>query len=250
MENLKATFINEAYKMLRRKKVTVIVIFSLLLVAFTQIAVLVIKNEAGIVTAGSIEFSLLVLSVFSVTVLPLFSVLTAIDLFSGEIGTNTLKLVVTMPVSRIRIFSAKLLALAGFILFALLSVLLFSIISGLIFNKPEFEPIGLIRLLTAFIVTLLPVFVFSLIAVLLSNVLKSGTGVFFVCMLIYLVFIVAGTLFGGISGFLITSLFDWYKLFIADYFPFIKILKELILMTGFGVMLYTLGLYFFDKREL
>ena len=71
MERLKAAYINEIFKISKKKKITVALIFSALSVIVLAIVVYSLNNFAGIRVTGSSEFSIMVLTILSYSIFPL-----------------------------------------------------------------------------------------------------------------------------------------------------------------------------------
>lgn len=250
MAGFKAAFINETFKLLGKKKLIAAAVLSILAVVVGQIAVTAIQQGFGLRVAGSSEFSLVVLSVFTYTILPLFATFVAIDMFNGEFSSNTMKITLTRPVSRFGVFSAKVLNLALFIAANLLFVMMLSIAAGLLFNPSSAGFMGIVRIVLSYGATFFPVFVFSLLVVLLANLVRGGLAVFFLSILLFIGFNVLGIAFSNVSSFLITSMFDWYTLWISEAFNGFKVFRQLLIMTGCGMMLFTAGYYLFDRKDI
>ncbi|WP_309121255.1 ABC transporter permease [Paenibacillus sp.] len=250
MEGFKAAFRNEMFKLFKRKKMNAAAILAILAVVIGQVAVTAAKHGLGLRIAGGTEFPLVVLSAFSYTLLPLFAAFVAIDMFNGEFASNTMKITLARPVSRLGAFSAKVASVAVFIADSLLFVMALSLAAGLLFNPSTAGLGGVARVMVSYVVTFLPVFVFSLLVVLLSNVLRGGLAVFFLSVLLFLGFMFLSVLFPNASSFLITSMFDWHALWISEKINVFKIVRQGLIMTGFGVMLFTAGFMLFDRKDL
>jgi len=246
----KAAFVNETVKLLKKKKLIAAAVLSVLGVLIGQAAVTAIQSGFGLRIAGSTEFPLLVLPVFTYTILPLFSTFVAIDMFNGEFNAGTMKLTLTRPVSRFGVFSAKVGNIAAFILLNLLFIMLVALIAGFIFNPSSTGLAGVLRVILAYVVTFVPIFVFSLLVVLLCNLIRSGLAVFFLSVLLFVGFIALGIIYSRISSFLFTSQLGWYTLWISDPVNISKLIRQTLLLTGFGIMLYTAGYYVFDRKDL
>jgi len=80
----KAAFVNETVKLLKKKKLIAAAVLSVLGVLIGQAAVTALQSGFGLRVAGSAEFPLLVLPVFTYTILPLFTTFVAIDMFNGN----------------------------------------------------------------------------------------------------------------------------------------------------------------------
>ncbi|RKD25021.1 hypothetical protein BEP19_04120 [Ammoniphilus oxalaticus] len=250
MPGFKAAFLIELVKLSKKKKIIAAAILSILAVTVGQVAVTVIKHGFGLRIVGSAEFPLVVLSILIYTILPLFSTFVAIDMFNGEFASNTMKISLTRPVSRFGVFSAKVSTLALFILANLLFVMIISVIAGLLFNPSTADLLGLTRVLFAYLSSFLPVFIFSLLVVFLSNLLRGGLAVFFLSIIVFILFNALGIVFASYSSFFITSMFDWYSLWISETINGFKIFRQILIMLGSGIMFFTAGFYLFDRKEI
>lgn len=249
MVGFKAALINEIEKLYKKKKGFVAVIISLIFIILGQFAVVGLRKGFGLRGTGSVEFPILVLSIFVNTVLPLFTALVTIDCFSGEFSQNTMKIAITRPVTRLKFFTAKICSILVFILVNLLFVLIFSIIAGVLFNSNSFSVHGIIRIIISYLVTLMPMLVLVMIIIFFTNIIKSGIGVFFLTILIFLVFKALGIVFSGYSSLFFTSMLDWYNLWLMDKLPMAKIFRQFMLMLSYVIILFTGSYYLFDKKE-
>lgn len=245
----KIALINELEKLYKKKKVLAAVILSIIVVLIGQLSVLGVRTGFGIRGAGKVEFPMFVLSVVVNTILPLFTALVTIDCFSGEFVQNTIRATVTRPVSRFKIFAAKIAAIALFILTILFLLLILSLITGFIFNVNSATGSDVLKTVFAYTVSSLPQIIIGLGIVLIANIFKSGISVFFISILGFLGIKALEIVFSQYSSMLITAQLDWYTLFLSQSFPFMKIVRQFFLMIGYGIMLFTAGFYFFDKKE-
>lgn len=249
MAVFQAALINEIEKLYKKKKALVAILLSLAVIVIGQLAIVGVRSGFGLRGAGSVEFPMLVLSVVVNTIMPLFTALVAIDSFSGEFSQNSMRITLTRPVSRFKVFSAKISAIVLFILATLLLLLIFSMVAGFIFNTNSATLDSVARTVFSYILSLLPMVVLALGIVLLANFFKSGTSVFFVSILVFIVLKVLGVLFSQYSSLFITTQLDWYNLFLVNSFPVWKIIRQFLIMLGSGIMLFTAGFYLFDKKE-
>lgn len=249
MESFKPTLINEIEKLYKKKKIVVAVVISLVFIIIGQLAMVGLRKGFGFRGVGSMEFPILVLSIVANSILPLFTALVTIDSFSGEFSQNVMKIAITRPVTRLKFFSAKVVAIMCFVIANLLFLMVFSIIAGLLFNANSFSLHGIIRIVVSYIVTLLPMMVLSLIIVVFCNFIKNGIGVFFLSIFIFIIFKGLEIIFSKYSGLFFTSMLDWYSLWIMDTIPFLKILRTFMMMCSYGIILFTGGYYLFDKKD-
>ena len=249
MAVFQAALVNEIEKLYKKKKVLVAILLSLAVILIGQLAIVGVRSGFGLRGAGSVEFPMLVLSVVVNTILPLFTALVTIDSFSGEFSQNSMRIMLTRPVSRFKIFTAKITAIALFILGALLLLLVFSMLAGFVFNTNSATLDSFVRTVFSYIVSLFPMIVLALAIVFLANIFKSGIAVFFVSILAFLAMKVLEVLFSQYSSLFLTTQLDWYNLFLVDSFPLGKLLRQFLIMLGSALMLFTAGFYLFDKKE-
>jgi ABC-2 type transport system permease protein len=249
MAVFRAALYNEIEKLSKKKKVTVAVIISLLAIVIGQIVVVGVRSGIGMRGAGSADFPLLVLSVVIYTILPLFTALVAIESFAGEYAQNSIRVTLTRPVSRLKIYTAKVVAIGVFILANLLILLIFSLLAGFIFNSNSANVWQVGQIFLAYIVSFIPMFVLALGIALLANVLRNGISTFFISILIFLAFKVLEIFFSSYSGLFLTNNLGWYNLWLANTFPLAKIMREFLIMAGYGIMFFTAGFYLFDQKE-
>ncbi|ADL50432.1 ABC transporter permease [Clostridium cellulovorans] len=249
MRGYKNAVINEVEKLYKKKKVIISAILSLISICIGELAVIALREGLGIIGAQSMDFPILVLSILVYTVLPLFTALVAVDSFSGEFSHNTMKILITRPISRFKVFCAKFTAIIIFILSNLLFAMLFSIIAGILFNPSTFSISGLIQVIISYFVTLFPMIVLALLVVFYANMIKSGTAVFFLAIITFIGFKALEIVLTKYSGIFFTSTFGWYKLWIMNIFPAWKILRQGMLLVSYSILLFTGSYYFFDKKE-
>jgi ABC-2 type transport system permease protein len=249
MVGFKAALINEIEKLYKKKKVLVAVIISLVFIVIGQIGIAGIRTGFGLRGTSSMEFPILVLSVVVNTILPLFTALVTIDSFSGEFSQNTMKIAITRPITRLKFFTAKLAAIMVFVFANLFLVMFFSVIAGFLFNTNSFSVQGIIKIFTAYIVTLLPMMVLALIIIFFTNILRSGIGVFFLSIFMFIVFKGLGIVFSQYSPLFFTSMLGWYNLWLMDTLPVLKVFRQFMLMLSYGIILFTGGYYLFDKKD-
>lgn len=236
-------------KLYKKKKALVAVILSLAFIIFGQIFISVVRNNFGVQGVSSNEFPFLILSIIVNTLLPLFVALVTIDSFSGEYSQNTMKITLTRPVTRLKLYSAKIVSICIFVFSILMLSMIFSVVSGLIFNSNSFNFIGILKIILSYIVTLFPMIVLCLMIVLFANILKNGIAVFFLSILMFVAFKALEILFSGYSGLLFTSIFGWYNLWIMDNVPFFKIFRQFMMLISYAIILFTAGYFMFDKKD-
>lgn len=185
MNSLKAAYVNEMFKISKKKKLIVagiLAVFALLLAAAVVVS---IDTIVGIRLASSGNFALLVLPFLMYTLIPLFSAFICIDMFSGEFTSETIKLTLTRPASRFKIFLAKTLAsttfTAAFLAFALAVSLVFSAFFDITVKSAS-------DAITAYIAAFVPLFVLSQLVILISNLARGSASAFMLSVIIFITF--------------------------------------------------------------
>jgi ABC-2 type transport system permease protein len=249
MVEFKAALMNEVEKLYKRKKVLVAVIISLIFIILGQLSMVVLRSGFGLRGVSSMDFPILVLSVVVNSILPLFTALVTIESFSGEFSQNTMKIAITRPITRLKFYAAKLTAIMLFILANLLFVMIFSILAGCLFNTNSFTLQSFSRVIISYMVTLMPMVILSIIIAFFTIIIRSGIGVFFLSIFVFVIFKGLGILFYRYAGIFITSMMSWYTLFIMDTIPTLKIFLQFMMMLSYGIIFFTVGYYLFDKKE-
>lgn len=246
MNNLKASYLGEMYKISKKKKIIVAILLSIIAVVVAGVIVSSMRNFLGINVAGSSEFSILVLSVLNYTLIPLFTAFICIDMISGEFSDHTIKITLTRPASRFQVYLSKALAAGTFILANLIFVMLVSsIVSAIVGSK-----LGLGKIIVAYLVSFFPLMAFALTVMLISCFSRGSASAFLLSVLLFLAFNALGIVFQGYQSFLFTSAFSWYNLFIASYVNWYKIIRIFLILCGYGTMVFAGGFYLFDKKEI
>lgn len=247
MEILKVVYINEIFKISKKKKITAALIFSVLSVIVAAIVVYSLNNFAGIRVTGSSEFSIMVLTILSYTLFPLFTTFICIDMFAGEFADHTIKFTLAGPASRLKVFVGKVLAIATFLIGNLVFVMFLSVVASLFINR---NMPNLLNVLMSYIMAFMPIFIFALVVVLISNITRGTTSAFMFSIFAFLVFNGLDLVFPQIKSFLFTSTFDWYRLILGSYINFSKILRIFLILLGYGIMLIAAGYYLFEKKDI
>ncbi len=249
MASFSAALSSELFRMIRRKKATVLLVLSFGMVAVALLLSLVVRGGLGILGGTGAAFPTSVLGVYANTILPLFVALAVTDAFTSEFAHDTMKIVITKPVTRFRIYLAKLASVGAFILANLLLVMVLSMVVTVAFF-PRLVSFGwAVEVVAAYLLTLFPLLVLAVITAFFANVLKSSAGVFFLSVLLFLLS-KALSVVSALSYVLPTSLLDWYKLWISSVMPFGSILRTLLVMAAYFALFTALGFRRFDRRAL
>lgn len=244
MEMIKAGVKNEITKLFNLKKYKVL----LLLIGILGFS----SNILGAIAQGNIiisfiNSSFIVLTILTQFILPLIAAIASADLFTAEQENGSIKAIITRPISRIKIFMSKVLAIVLYIILSLLICFIISLISSISFNV--IESVNIIETLIAYVVSIIPMIPIVFFAVAISQMCKSSSSTVMMFVLGYIIIIAASIIIPRINPMVFTSYTGWYKLFIGAAMPAGKILNVLTLFAAYTLILFAIGCWAFEKRE-
>lgn len=247
MNKIATNTINEFERLFLKRKNIIFLIITALICFVSALLLNTIQARLSFVALSAISFPLLTLSIFTNTLLPLFTITITSEVFSGEEGSKTLKLVFLRPISRFKIFVSKNIAIIAYIAINFAIVFTASMISGLLFNKIEaYESIG--KILSAYCIDLLPAVVFVLFAALIAQFFKSSGAALSVGIFIFMLLKVLSLILSIFNNIIFTSYLNWYNIFYTG--SYLRNLNILFMVMAYGIIFFTIGFYIFDKKEV
>ncbi|MBX4270957.1 ABC transporter permease [Clostridium estertheticum] len=248
MNVLKANIINELQKLFLKKKVTVLLIITAIICFLSAFLISSIKTKLVFIAVDSISFPLIILTIFTNIFLPLFIFMTVAELFSGELGNKSLKLVLVRPISRLKIFISKNIAIAIYIIINLTIVFIVSMSSSMIINaKARFS---IPHIMFAYFIDLVPAMVLALFASFIAQFFKNSSGAIITCILSFIGIKILSLFVSGLNNIVFTSYLNWYSIWSIGQFSFLRTINTLFMVLSYGVIFFTAGYYFFDKKEV
>ncbi|MDD4530851.1 MAG: ABC transporter permease subunit [Candidatus Gracilibacteria bacterium] len=239
MNIIKAGVRNEFIKLMSRKKYQVLIVLTF----FLSIGINMLSTLGNVSTNSS----LVVLSTITGFILPLMIAMAAADLFTAEQENGSIKAILTRPISRIKIFSSKILAIFIYSITSLLIGYLSSMIYSILLNFEGLANIWEITL--SYAVSIVPIFTIILFSAVISQLCKNSSSTVMMSVFSYMAIVVIGIIFSSISPMLFTSYMGWYKLFIGASMPLASIFNILILLLGYILIFFAAGLISFEKKE-
>lgn len=247
MDSLYANIINELQKLLAKKKIIILLILIVPICFLAAYFITSIQVKLIFISMSSVSFPLMVLSVFTNIFLPLFIFMAASELFSGEIADKTLKLVLTMPISRLKVYISKIVVLSIYIFINLLVLFLISTISALWLNVGV---INIYNVILSYLIDIIPAVILGIFATFIVQFFKSSSSALVSCILVFICLRVAALLNSGLNNNIFTSYLNWYSLWFRGISNILKTGNIFLLMISYGIIFFTLGYYLFDKREV
>ena len=248
MNNLKVNIINEVQKLFLKKKITVFLIITAIICFLSAFFISSIQQKLVFVAIDSVSFPLMTLSIFTNIFLPLFIFMTVAEVFSGEVGDKSLKLVLMRPISRLKIFISKNTAIAIYIIINLAVVFIVSMLSSMLLNGKA--SIDVPHIMFAYFIDVIPAVVLALFASFIAQFFKSSSGAIITCILCFIGIKILSLFVSGLNNTIFISYLNWYSIWTIGQYSFLKTINTLFMVLSYGVIFFTTGYYFFDKKEV
>lgn len=248
MKNYMAGVVNESLKLIHRKKYLVFLIIGIALSLFNVLGkTLVSKVSSGTLNLSGSSASMAMITLFVDFLIPLVVMMAVCDLFATEFQELTIKASLLRPVSRFKLYSAKitavtLLALVYLVVLFVSSTLLDVLITGRTGN--------LLYSFGAYLLDIVPLFVVILMATFLNQLGKGSTLAMFLCIIVYMLLYIAGIFIPNLSGLLFTGYMKWHSLWLGHMLPLGAIAAKTALLAGYGLIFFSGGYYLFLRREI
>ncbi len=199
--------------------------------------------------------------------IPFLITLVAGDLLAGEATSGTYRMLITRPVSRLKIVSSKFIAgiiysnllvlwlavmslVLGIIIFGVGELIVIKSTTIIIFAKDDV----LWRFLLGYGFAALSMSVVASIAFFFSSLVENAIGPIVTTMAIIIVFLIISAInidfFQSLKPYLFTNyILDW-KLFFDDPIEMNEIIKAVAVLFGHIIVLFGITAYFFNKKDI
>ena len=246
MNSFLCAYKNELYKISKKKKLIVAALLGVLAVVLCGGLTTLLNTFGGVGLLYGGEFATTFLPIFEYTLIPLFTVFNAIDMFTGEFTSDTIRLTLTRPVSRFKIYSAKVLAAATFLLGFLIYCAAAAVIASFFFGAGSANVVGALK---AYIAAFVPLAVLMLMTVFIANFAKGSGSAFLITVVAFILLKVLEIVIPGVKSFFFTAGFDWYKPLLGSYVNVFALLRRLLMFVGSGTAFFAAGYLLFEKRS-
>ncbi|MGP1570435.1 MAG: ABC transporter permease subunit [Eubacteriales bacterium] len=252
-------FKNEMKKIVKHKKFTVLLLIEILICAGAGLSTYLIgKASSETILVANFAFrgiTLSMLSFFMQVYIPLIIIMNACDLFNLEFNDLTIKASFMRPISRFKIYFAKVSALfvsATIYIFTLFVVtnIIAKIGGGLTRGSANLRNFDFIRDFFIYFVDLIPILIFVLFVAMLMQIFKGATLAILLSIVICVLLNIAAILQPSLGVMLFTNYMQWHKLFFGIAVPFATVVNKLALLSGYTFIFAGLGYYLFERREL
>ncbi|WP_066070371.1 ABC transporter permease [Neobacillus soli] len=240
-----ANILNETEKLWKHNRTKGFLLLAILLPVISAIILHYLPNNLGI---GS-NLPMLMLRLFTFSLLPLFLFMSASEAFSGEVASNTLKLGLVRPITRAKVFASKVAAITIFLAILLGVIMITTIISGWLVPGGDYAS-GLLDIFTAYAAAFIPLMAIGCVSVFIAQFFNKSSGALVTMILIYTAAKFVPFIFPALSVWSIFSYTNWYVLWIGNGAPFVKLANSFILMLSYCIMAYSAGVILFEKKQL
>lgn len=247
MNSLKANTISELEKLFFKRKTIVLLIIMVLTGFLSIFFISSIQSKLIFISMSSMSFPLVVLSILTNVLLPLFIFMVAAELFPGEIADRTLKLVLTKPISRLKVYVSKIAAMSIYIIINFIVVFLVTTITALLL-KVNISSIS--HVLFSYLIDIFPALILAVFAAFIVQFFRNSSAALVSCLLIFLGIRVVSLFITGLNNNMFTSYLNWYSLWSASGGGSLRIVIICLLLLSYGIIFFTSGYYMFDKKEV
>jgi ABC-2 type transport system permease protein len=249
MHSLFANVLNETEKLWNRRRTKGFLLLALLIPVISAILLTILQNNTGVISGLGSNLPMMMLSLFTFALFPLFLFMTAADSFSGEVAAHTLKLVLVRPITRPKAFASKVLAIVFYIAVYLGVLWIASVISGWFVPGRNLTG-GLPDSIKAYAATFVPVIAIGLFTVFIAQWFNNSTGSMAMIIFIYIAAKLLPFVFPQISVWSVFSYTNWYVLWVGKGVSISKLFNTFMLLLSYSIMAYTAGLILFERKQL
>jgi ABC-2 type transport system permease protein len=199
--------------------------------------------------------------------IPLLVALVTGDLISGEAAMGTVRMLATKPISRTKIVISKFIAGAVYtFILTLWLIFLALFVSKFLFGSGDLIVLnseGLVilkeqdilwRYGLSFIVAFLSLLTVSSVSICFSAFAENSIGPIVSTMAVIILFTIIGSMevsvFQNIKPFLFTTHMASWRSFFEDPVPYSKILKSIIILVVHNVLLVSIAIVKFNKKDI
>jgi ABC-2 type transport system permease protein len=245
MFTLVGNVLNETQKLFLKKKTIVSLLIIALISFLPAFFITSIKQKLIFIALDSINYPSIILSILTNLLLPLFIFMVSAELFSGEVADGTMKLVLIRPISRLKIFISKNIAIGFYILSCLVIALFVSIISSMLLKLPIDH---ILNVISTYLMDIIPAFVFMIFAILVVQFFKSSSTALISGILVYIGIQILTLFISGLNNILFTNYLNWSHEWLSSGALLFN-LNHFFMLLGYMIVFFIIGFYYFDKQE-
>lgn len=250
MNILLANISNEMEKTFYKKKTLALLLVTALIPVGTAMLLFLFQSKVGILGLRATDFPVFILGLFTNLFLPLFVFMWAADSFAGEAGERTLKLTFVRPITRIKVFTSKIIAI-GLVIGIFLAILfILSLTAGMFLgglNGGWWG--GFFNGIKAYSLSVLPMLALGIAAAFFAQFFRNSSGALTASIFVYVTAKLLPLIVPQAAKLLLVSYTDWYLLWLGPV-SWEKLLYSFLFILSSGIIFFSAGFYLFDTKEL
>ena len=166
-------------------------------------------------------------------------------------GDRNLKVVMVRPITRFKIYLSKIMALGLSTVLLLALILIFTLISGIFLGGNGSEYLsGLSGGIKAYMAAIVPMISLAIAASFIAQFFKSSSGALTTSIFVYITARLLPVVLPSASKVSLFSYTNWHEMWLGSLAAPEKLLYAFLIMLSSCIILFTLGYYLFDTKEL
>ncbi len=253
MKVFKGCYQNELFKIFSRKKYFVFMIIEALVCLLSVLMNLAVQKASGMDGAANIMLGNMPMNMLSFALqlfIPLIVFMAVCDLFTSEIHDGTIRASYMRPVSRFKLFTAKVAATGTMAMVYLAIIFVVTVSIKMIAGGGGAGSMGVFETLLAYLLDIFPLMIVVLFAVFLNQFLNSPSLSIVLCVIIYAGLYIMGLFEPQFSTLLFTGYSQWHNLWLGVMLPVGALIKKTTLLLGYAVIFASVGYYLFERKEI
>ena len=234
---------NELTRMFKKKKTIVFLIINLVIcmgaVASSLILSLSTKVQISNIWAG-------LHTVFFYGVLPMYIFIETLEIFTQEMSTGLIRNILIRPITRIKVYSSKIMAIGIFILFQIITIIIFCTLISLI-SRYNINTIA--TGIMSYLISFIPLLAFVFVAALIAQLVKNGLLGMLFCLFFTFVCYATELFFVYASAFIFTRHLKMYRMVLTDNINGTGIISALLIIGAVILCSFASGFLLFSKKE-
>lgn len=219
----------------------------ILLSGFLIATTLISSIPGNILRITMSNFPFTVLSWLGYVLIPIAAFMLTSDLVTNEIETTQIRIVLSRPLSRVKVLLSKVIAIIGYLIMLYLIGFVVSTIICILFTG--FTGFSLIATVGAYLLGILPTLALTTMAVSLANCVKNTSSSFALSFCIYLGLLLVSWIFTSVSPILFTSYMGIGSMVAGSTIPVASVLTGVGILIGYTLLFLSVAVIRFEKRE-
>jgi|GEM_PF-5880182 len=245
MRQFKAAFANELMRVFRKKKTVVFCIIDIVIIGFYALFQLLYRM-AGVSTVNITSALGSLHGLFFMFVFPLFIFMETMDVFTKEMNNSAIKNAIIRPVTRTKVYLAKVFAVCAFILSQIVFV---GIVGTAVTMSMGGSSMSMAKSAAAYAITFIPLIAFVFLAAFIAQIVKNGLLGMLLGILFLIVSYVTEMFMPYVSAFIFVRHINIYKMIITGNIQFQGILSALFIIIAYIGVTFTAGTLIFNRKE-